>query len=291
MNGNSSKKVYVRVTDGLGNQMFQYAAGRALAIQNNATLVLEPSIDLFKLRKTGRRFGLDRFLLSSNVITHYPNPLSKLVKFKQKDKSDIQLIKEGNSYRFQKEIGEAQTPIRICGYFQSTTYFSSMPRSQMIKEFSLQNKLSVDAESLVNRFRGKNSSVCLHLRLGDYTKSPIFNTLTEKYYQSALRKIEGSLTEKPVICVFSNGTKQEVLNRCIRMGVPDAYIETRETIPEWELIHVMSSFQHHIIANSTFSWWAAWLKGNTGITIMPKQWFKEASWDVNELRVPEWLQI
>ncbi|MFM8268753.1 MAG: alpha-1,2-fucosyltransferase, partial [Pseudomonadota bacterium] len=285
------KAIYVRISDGLGNQMFQYAAGRALALQNQTELVLEPIPEFFKWLNPSRRFALPYFELSSHVHISYP-PLSSRILGKARSlKPDVLTRKECNAYQFQNDIAELKPPARIEGFFQSSNYFKNVPQTILHKEFSLKKELSRRAKELKEKIVRKENSICLHMRLADYKNSEIFFSLRENYYQAALGDILRQLPSRPTVWVFSNGNREEVTALCARSGIPSAEIQTDQRIPEWELLHVMSACQHHVIANSTFSWWAAWLKGNQGITVMPKRWFQEPSWEVSGLRFPGWSQI
>lgn len=284
MSQDLSKAVFVRVSDGLGNQMFQYAAGRALAFQYRTVLVLEPVSEYFKWFRPSRRFALPHFKLSQSVRIHYPRLGSRA-------SSNAPTLKELNAYQFQADIVESKLPVRIEGFFQSEDYFKNMPREILFQEFGLKDTLSHQAGNLKNKILQTDNSICLHMRLADYKTSGIFAALNETYYRAALENVLRQLTGSPAIWVFSNGTKEEVSELCKKSGIWNAKIQTDEGIPEWELLHVMSACQHHIIANSTFSWWAAWLKGTQGITMMPSQWFKEPSWEAKGLRVLGWCQI
>jgi len=283
--------IYVRVSDGLGNQMFQYAAGRALALRNNAQLVIEPVSEFFRWRGSSRRFGLPHFNLAANAVIKYPSPVFTFFEKIVAKKSDVPTIKELNAYQFEKEIAEIKTSARLEGFFQSADYFAHVPRALLLQDFSLKKRMSKEAMSLEEKIRSKPNSICIHMRLADYKTNGIFNSLNEFYYRSALQEIRRRLTDEPTVWVFSNGTQEEVRELCQRSGIPHAEIQTNQTVPEWELLHVMSACQHHVIANSTFSWWAAWLKGADGLTVMPKQWFRESSWEAKGLQIAGWAQI
>lgn len=286
------KVIYLRVSDGLGNQMFQYAAGRGLALRNNAELVLEPSPDFFRWFGSDRRFGLEHFNLSAQTEIHYPKMVSWFTKRKNYGSEGISVHKEQNAYQFQEKIVELKAPVRLEGFFQSIQYFSHLPRRILIEEFTLKNKLSAEARKLQDRILKEGNSICLHIRLADYQSSDIFNCLSEDYYRSALQELKRNLTDtQSSIFVFSNGTREEVAELCKKSGIEDAEIHTERTIPEWELVHIMAKCRHHVTANSTFSWWAAWLKEQSGMTIMPKQWFREPSWEPTGLRMRNWSVI
>jgi hypothetical protein len=291
MGKKGSNAIYVRVSDGLGNQMFQYAAGRALSARNDVSLVIEPVPEFFSWGGSSRRFGLSHFNLSSRVTINYPGFLLRFGGKKPQQNLELPTLKEGNAYQFEKEIKEAKSPLRMEGFFQSADYFSDLPREVLLQDFSLKKGLSRKGSELREKIGSNSNSICIHMRLADYKNSGIFNSLNENYYQSALEKIRGQLTGEPAIWVFSNGSKEEVGELCKRSGILKAEIQTDQKLPEWELIHVMSAFQHHVIANSTFSWWAAWLKGAKGVTVMPKQWFRESSWEAKGLQLSGWSQV
>ncbi|NBT58006.1 alpha-1,2-fucosyltransferase [bacterium] len=287
-----TKAIYLRISDGLGNQMFQYAAGRALAVRNQAELVLEPAPEFFKWHGTSRRFALPHFKLSKTSFIVYPSLLSKCFPKRENDSTGVPTLKELNAYQYQKGIAELKAPARIHGFFQSSDYFADLSPKVLIEDFGLKEKLSPEGGKLKNQVLEATDPVCLHIRLGDYKKSGIFRELSPEYYRAALAEVQRHLPERePPIWVFSNGTQEEVTELCKKIGIANAKIHTEKNLPEWELIHIMAGFRHHVTANSTFSWWGAWLKGSSGITTTPKQWFNEPSWEAAGLRVPGWVVI
>jgi len=290
MSASHSDAIHVQISDGLGNQMFQFAAGLALALRNRSPLILEPVPYFFKLFNPPRHFGLKHFKLSSFVKVDLPRRRF-LKRSLMSEKHQIPTFLEKNAYQFEEDFFKIQSPFRIQGFFQNTNYFSEISRPILLENFQIISKFSSKTKDLVRDLKKKNLATCVHLRLGDYKNSPIFKSLSSDYYQESIEVIRKSGIKEEDLWFFSNGSHREIEAVCQILKLKNPQIISGDEISDWEAMFVMTQFTHHIIANSTFSWWAAWLKKNSGLTIMPKQWFHEPSWRVDGLKVPGWMEI
>lgn len=246
--------IIVEISSGLGNQMFRYAAARALSLRNNNKLYL--SLNRFK-KDNKRNYSLRYCNIASDVqivppilyyFTKIVNKISKIFSFINPEKLGIYYIDN------------------IC---QSLSYFKDF--QDIIKEeLKITTPISSKNEITLHEIISTPDSVCLHIRRGDYLNvhnSQIYMVCTEQYYRNAISIIKKKLSN-PTFFVFSEDiewVKGLHLNGNIR------YIE--EGNPDYEELKLMYNCKHFIISNSTFSWWAQYLSSNTNkIVIAPDHW-------------------
>lgn len=269
-NKDDEKRVIIEVSGGLGNQMFQYALYRQMKrFSENVYLDLSFYHSNQKLRK----FELDIFNISYDVIDEkiakkyrgygYNDSLIEKVKryfFHERNHLYKDLITE-----FQPQIFTMDN-IYLSGYWQNEKYFS-----EIVEEIQEVYKLSIDgelAEEILNR-----NSVSIHIRRNDYLyshNSKIYgNICTNEYYQSAIKYINDHV-ENPFYYIFSDDISWVKDNLIMANSL---VVEHKEDEDHMDM-QLMSLCKHNIIANSTFSWWGAWLNSNKEkIVIGPKKWF------------------
>lgn len=287
-----------RITDGLGNQMFQYANGRARSIDRHTGLSLDTSwyADI-EQRFTTREFQLDAFNIEATILS-----ASKASMFKS---PQLPIGIRSVYYRFQnilpyykrKHVKEAyygfdpnilniKNNTYLQGFWQSFKYFEEY-RHQIIKEFSLKTE-SLAFLSKCNEIKTENS-VSLHVRRGDYCnreQNPQHCLLGHDYYSRAIEKTE-SKVGKTIFYVFSDDISWA---RQTFKGEQFRFCDTHFSAPEEMLL--MSSCKHNIIANSTFSWWAAWLNTNSHkVVVAPVRWFENEDKNTQDLLPKSWLKI
>jgi hypothetical protein len=289
--------IIVRLIGGLGNQMFQYALGRHLAIKNNCTLKLD--ISGFK-KYPLRRYELDHFniigeIASPKDIENVSFPLDRLslllnhfFKMKGVNKKTYFYVRE-KKIDFIPEILSLKDYVYLAGYWQSYKYFSDI--SDIIKkDFSQKNKPEKPINSLLNVIENCES-VSLHIRRGDYVSNKRTNEIHGfiglEYYKKAIEIIQNNVSD-PHFFVFSDDIVWAKMNiNCSeRITFMDGNLSNHEDF------RLMTACKHHIIANSSFSWWTAWLTSDkNSIVIAPKNWFSGIAYK-KEDRIPEeWLII
>ena len=160
------------------------------------------------------------------------------------------------------------------------------------KEFSLKEPMGQAAQAVASKISKEPESVSLHVRRGDVARNvatnPYAGITTPKYYRKALEYI-GSKLKKPHVFIFSDDPKWVVEN--IKISFPSTVI-SGSGIPDYEEIILMSQCHHHIIANSSFSWWGAWLNPRVDkIIIAPKQWIKKMQWRHKDTVAKSWIRI
>ena len=294
--------IIVKLQGGLGNQMFQYAIGRRLSILLQTNLKLDFSFLNDKTPKanfTIRNYELDAFNIAGDFseyteIKHFyrNNPISKI---KRKLGSLKQINETG--HQFNPKILELKGNIYLNGYWQSEKYFNAI-RSNLLSEFSLKNSLLDELEGDKSLLQMKElinmtNSVSVHFRRGDYVSdlvtSQFHGTCSMSYYQDAIKRI---LAEIPNPHFFLFTDDQEwVKSQKIIEDFPSTLAITSNMHLD---MYLMSLCKHNIIANSSFSWWGAWLNQNPDkMIIAPKRWF--AKDDLNQ-QIPDlipqnWIRL
>lgn len=281
-----NKMITINIGGGLGNQMFQYATARCLSLKWNKELTLDTSFFINTPKNdTPRKFQLDLFNIKADTIIADKNILKKylrlLYRLLLRPLSDDQQMM---FFSFLLKIG---LPVYLTRHFQKEKYFIEAKKT-LIKEFTLKSKLSDEAEKIRNLIINSNS-ISIHVRRTDYLKQmDFFGSCSINYYTEAI-KILANSSDNPTFFIFSDDIDWVIKN--IQIPYSHIYVSDKE-IKDYESLDLMSKCRHNIIANSTFSWWGAWLNQNKGKMIIgPKQWFKNKT--SNELGImPEgWLQL
>lgn len=281
--------IVVNICGGLGNQMFQYAFGRHLAIRNQSSLKLDtrfinppsqgPYYDY-------RNFLLDRFNIEGEIAK-----LDFLSNIYNKEE-DYSFLHE-NKYCFDPYKLEAKGNVYVSGYWQSPLYFSDI--KQLIKkEFLLKNEPDNENAEIANKIF-KSNSVSIHIRRGDYVKNEelnkSFGVCSMDYYKKAARVILSRVKE-PFFFIFSDDIHWASQNINF-IKSPTIFVSNNNTFDEsYEDLRLMSLCKHNIIANSTFSWWAAYLNTNGNkVIIGPRKWFQDSFYFNVDLLPVEWKLI
>ena len=293
--------VIVRLNGGIGNQMFQYAAARRIAHVNKVPLKLDLSWFGEVGPWTKRYYELDAFKLSADIATideihrlksrtnktHYKYlPFFIKDRFFNTKKSHIR----EKYYNFDPGILKLKSNIYLDGYWQSEKYFKDI-------EIVLRNDFSfrTDADNKNKeyiRLIESTESVSVHIRRGDYvssSKTKAFHGVCSlSYYEEAICRIREQINE-PVFFVFSDEIEWVKAN--LSINAETYYVDFNGPDRGRDDLRLMSICKHHIIANSSFSWWGAWLCSHLNKLIYaPKKWF-ENKIDTSD-NIPEsWIKI
>jgi hypothetical protein len=267
-----------RLTDGLGNQMFQYAAGRRLAHHLGTDLILDVSLYANQSpTSTPRRYELDFFRIQATIaqagLVHiWRNP-------------PFTTLMDSELYR--PEVLNAHDNTYLIGYWQCERYFEDI-RTLIFGEF-MPAQSPDEANINTSRKIERSVSISIHVRRGDYVSNKFHSFLGLDYYRIAVTEITKKI-QRPDFFVFSDDP--EWCRQNLDIVFPYTLV-THNSGPRayWD-ITLMSRCQHNIIANSSFSWWGAWLNRNPGkIVIAPKQWFGDPTVDTSD-RVPDdWIRL
>jgi hypothetical protein len=282
--------IIVKITGGLGNQLFQYALGRALSLKLECELVLDIS---FYPQQTLRKYELDKFNVKARLATdqevrkagagnHF---IARIIR-----KLGLisilypNYIKERESVKYVKEIDECKLGFYLDGYWQNPKYFELYKR-QLCEDFVPVEDISKQAIEWLKKIKETNS-ISLHVRRGDYVQNvhtnSVHGTCSLNYYRDAIEHIQQKI-DFPVFYIFSDDMHwcKDNIDFINNVNFVD---DTNTAIDD---LMLMKNCKANIIANSTFSWWAAWLSNNE-ITIYPKAWFNEAPSNLVSLFPVNW---
>ncbi|MEE9408522.1 MAG: alpha-1,2-fucosyltransferase [Polaribacter sp.] len=266
--------IVVRILGGLGNQMFQYAYAKALEHEG-----FNVKLDLSKFKKYKLHGGyqLDKYTINIQYADALSSTLGKLgIKKSVKEKSllfDKNLLSlKGNEY--------------IKGYFQTEKYFSEI-REILLKDFTIKKEIAESTKSFATNISSFKNTCSLHIRRGDYISdekaNSVHGTCSLEYYKKAIEIILKK-DKNTHFFVFSDDINWAKEN----LKIENAMYIDHKTIPH-EDMYLMSLCKHNITANSSFSWWGAWLNTNKNKTVIaPKQWFVDKE---NEIACSNWIKI
>lgn len=272
--------ITVLISGGLGNQMFQYAAGKALAKRLHTTL----NLDLYPLEKktqsTGRHYELGIF----NIDVEKKHTLKgkffyKARPFIQKHRPFFQkfgFFSDTMAILYQPDFETLKGNVCLSGYFQNERYFESV-KEELYKDFTFEQPLNERNKAIADQIQS-GQSVAVHIRRGDYitNKSAASNFVTcgTDYYKKSIEEVIEKI-DNPVFYVFSEDF--EWIKENITFGDYSVhYIDWNKGVESYIDMQLMSLCKHNIIANSSFSWWAAWLNSNPKkLVLAPGKWFQD----------------
>ncbi len=285
--------IIVKLTGGLGNQLFQYALGRHLAIKNKCQFKLDiTGFETYKLHNyTLPYFNITEMVASPLEILWLKNParrvLERFLPFSMRSYA------EERGFTFDPNIFNVGSNIYIDGYWQSEKYFKEI-EDIIRKDFTLKEPISEEAKRISEQIM-KSESVSLHIRRGDYAKNErtkkVHGLCSPEYYSQALAFILRK-TANPKLFIFSDDITWAKTNLDLH-DIPAVFVsDGNDKVKNFEELYLMNLCKHNIIANSTFSWWGAWLNSNVGkIVIAPKRWFVDETKNTNDLIPETWIRI
>jgi hypothetical protein len=274
--------ICVRLDGGLGNQLFQYAAGRALALQHNTGLLLDTSTLKRRDRTvTPRSLELQHFqhaghLSGSSTSALFPW-FHRAAWVTHWVSSWRTFVEKGVEY--QGDFSALPNQTYLVGYWQSFRYFSHIA-DLLIADLTPVDSLS-DASSAIAKQIDLGVSVALHVRRGDYVSlaaaAELHGALPVAYYEKAMARVS-EIVGQARYFVFSDDVQW---CRTHLLLADDAVFVTHNTGPDaWQDLVLMARCEHHIIANSSFSWWGAWLADQRSrppghLVVAPARWFTD----------------
>ena len=286
--------IVIACAGGLGNQMFQYAYYLNQKIKFNEEYV-KFDISWFNKNKVHNGYELEKIFklkidyANKTDIRAAGKPINIIDKITNKILakpkpwyssgpvnaitylSDIVEIKEGYFY----------------GFWQSPKYFESIA-DKIRKDFHFKNPLD-EKNEILRKDIINSDSVSVHIRRGDYLNNKtVENICTNNYYINSIMYIK-KLIKKPKFFIFSNDIEWCKINLQIENAV---YIDWNTGINSYKDMQLMSYCKHNIIANSTFSWWSAWLNDyHQKIVCVPQRWFNISGHETQDIYPDEWIRI
>jgi hypothetical protein len=289
--------IIVKMIGGLGNQLFQYALGRTIAHKKNTSLKID--ITPFKTYKL-HKYALNNFNVIENFATEeeirplkYPGGLrywtSKLTQ-SSKLYYNQSFVKELD-FTFDPNILKVPSDVYLDGYWQSEKYFKDIG-SMIRREFSVKCQPDIETEKIIEQIQSVNA-ISLHVRRKDYVSNldtnKIHGICSLEYYHNAMKFIANKVNS-PTFYIFSDDPEWVKLN--LQLDFPMTFVTHNGPEKNFEDLRLMSLCKHNIVANSTFSWWGAWLNRNPEkIVIAPRKWFNDPSINTDDLIPKNWIRI
>lgn len=297
--------IIARLSGGLGNQMFQYAAARRLAARHGTILKLETSRLLHPAPgDTPRAYSLDCFSIAAEPASATESAYCRKLA-KRHTSSLFRVLRVLGLYGFKEELyyvpqqGTAfdhsilDLPDNICldGFWQSEKYFLDI-RESLQQEFALRHPLKIEDCRLAEHIQACNS-VSLHVRRGDYLTNPNaarhHGTCGMDYYERAVRFIREAVP-KPQLFIFSDDPAW--CEAHLRFDLPMTVVSESGISGSGRDLALMNMCRHHVIANSSFSWWGAWLgRDPKKLVAAPARWFTDPARDSSDIIPEGWVRF
>jgi len=291
--------IVVRVRGGLGNQLFQYALGRRLTYFNKVPFKLD--VSYYRTSKS-RNYRLHNFNIVENIATE-----DDLLAFGIVEGRDSRTILgktlenrkpipkrhriEERWSGFDPEILNASENVYLDGYWQSEKYFHEI--AEVIRtEITPSQKLDKVNEDMASEI-ARAPSVSIHIRRGDYVTNPEINKVHGAgclyYYNKCISEMALSIRD-PHFYVFSDDVQWAKKNLILEH--PVTYVDHNNEENDFKDLYLMTKCRHHIVANSSFSWWGAWLGTNKDhIVFTPSRWLSPGRTDVREIIPEGWIKF
>ncbi len=300
--------ITARIHGGLGNQMFQYAAGRALSLHNNDGLRIDPS-PLFDptpwkdnpIRTYGLPtvFSIDpRYAAVAKIQSRVRIPyVAKAInKFYARTMAGLgvwQYIGDSNPYVFNPDFFKFKGDIYLDGYFQSEKYFHQY-EPEIRGDFKFRPSLGGKTADLAKQISQVNA-VSLFIRRKETVRlerlRKLYYVATPEYYERAIAIMKEKAGSNPVFYISSD--EIDWCRENFKIDVEHVFVGDEHNGPECaNALHLMTLCKHFIIPNSSFAWWAAWLSRNPGkVVVAPKQWLVNPLTDTRDVAPESWIKI
>lgn len=295
--------VVIRLVGGLGNQMFQYAAALGLAMRQGRALKMD--VSAFKACES-RSYQLDCLKVPQDLYTGAPlfQPSSSSIAARVIRRIKKKVFKGG---AFRKDVycephfhfdpaffKLSGVEILLNGYFQSLRYFESV--EELLRErFQPVAPLSATTADWAAKIAASPCSVSLHVRRGDYLQAPnaaLHDALDRGYYDRAVNLVQRLAGERVEFFLFSD--EPDFIADAFA-DLPGAHVVRSDPHKSWEELFLMARCWHNIIANSSYSWWGAWLNpAEDKCVIAPARWFtpgKLAACNVLDIYPDDWILL
>jgi hypothetical protein len=286
--------ICVQLNGGLGNQLFQYSMGLALSYEFNTGLLFDVnSLNNYNPKYTLRNFELNFFNNCGEIASLADMKLIRLSKYFKLAKyiTGWCYINEKNT-SYIEFSNKSLNNIYLSGYWQSEKYFRNIYDTIFTKITTINDDSLIDASLICELV--KNSSVSIHVRRGDYVSlksaSSFHGVLGYNYYENAVNLIKSYIIA-PKFFIFSDDIEWCKENLHIDGSV--VFIDN-SNLPSYVDLILMSHCYNSIIANSSFSWWGAWLGDRRNysnrIVICPKKWYLEQLTEIDKIP-KKWIEI
>jgi hypothetical protein len=279
--------IYSRIRGGLGNQLFQYSVARSLADQLGVDLGLD-------IREYNNLSNFEMGLSNFNIRAIF-NP-DGLIRHKQDGKILFALENLIGMHKhvyyepflsFDKNVLTKQDGTFLKGHWQSEKYFKD--KNKIMEDLQIVKQPTEKNIQLKSKIEECNS-ISLHIRRGDYVSNSAHGLCDLTYYYKAVQFFIDKYGSNFEIFAFSDDPNWVKNN--LELPVKINFISNNSSKNNYEDLRLMSYCEHNIIANSSFSWWGAWLNKNPKkYIIAPKKWFANNKIENNDITPQNWLRI
>lgn len=291
--------IITEILGGLGNQMFQYAAGRALALRLGQPLRLDisgfTSYDLDRAFELDHVFACDVSLATSDDLRsvlgwQYSGWMRRLLRKPLLAPVRCKRFVVEPHFPYWTGWRELSGNCYLAGFWQTEKYFAEIAQT-LRAEFAFKPALSQRNAALAQLIQQVNA-ISLHVRRGDYVQDQrtyrTHGLCPISYYQAAIRHMVGQI-ERPHFFIFSDDVAW--VRQHLHIDFPCTYVDHNQSKESFNDMRLMSMCRHHILANSSFSWWGAWLNARADkIVLAPQRWFANAT-DTRDLLPQGWLAL
>lgn len=296
--------IVINLIGGLGNQMFQYALGRSLSLRRGEDLYLD--ISNFKKNYLLRRYELDIFRFQKkyanqkilNQIKYGKENPSIITKITRQVRRKLDYDYTPGRYfernlRYSENVFSCPSNVIIYGYFQCEKYFLDI-KNVIQSDFEIIVPPNEKNAKELQIIQNSKNSVAVHFRRGDYVTDSNINQFHGvcdiSYYSRAIEFISHKLGD---LNLFLFSDDPEWVKNNFKTDHQLHIVDINNGDSSYEDLRLMQSCSHFIIANSSFSWWGAWLSMNEDkIVVAPKQWFNEPfNQDAQDIVCSNWIKL
>ena len=290
--------IIIKLAGGIGNQMFQYAVGKQLSLKLGVDLKLD--ISWFATQNL-RSYALGKFDIAENFA--FPEEVALLATQKEETLKHVlgRMLRipqnftpthiHEKHFQFDPEIINLPDGVYLDGYWQSEKYFTNIEdvlRKELVVKIPQEGKNKELAELMASC-----ESVSLHIRRGDYVSnsiaSSVLGTCNLDYFYRCIEQLALTVNS-PHFFIFSD--EPEWARDNLKIPHPTTFVDHNGPDKDYEDLRLMSQCKHHIIANSSFSWWGAWLCNNPDkIIFAPRKWFSIEEHNTKDLIPDNWYRI
>ena len=286
------KKIAItNLQGGLGNQMFQYAVARATGYKVYFDLQFLKNNSVSVENFTARSFELSIFknINAKEISAKYFNFIKSKF-YKKVFRLNFRIINQTENEFV--DINTKSSNLYLNGYFQSEKYFSNY-RAKILDDFMFP-ALDTKNKLIESQIKAQSNSVSIHIRRGDYIKSKAVlayhGVLPLFYYEVAINKLKEKYNNDIQLYFFSDDIN--FIKQNFGKYPNSVIVEGNTNQDSWKDMALMSACKHHIIANSSFSWWGAWLGGLKGITYAPRHFFSpKVNYNIDDYIPSSWTIV
>ena len=297
--------IIFRPIGGIGNQLFGYSAARRLSIVSGQELVIDDVSGFTYDKKYKRKYQLDNFNISSRKATaaERMEPLSRVRRYVKRNISNYQpfekrsyIKQHGNDFEPRLLTLRPKKTIYLEGYWQSEDYFIDVT-SQIREDLQIVSPLGEETKTIAQHI-GTAESIAVHVRFFDDPRdtsntAQCGNNISATYYLKAVREME-RLVPRAHFFVFSDQPSYAASLLPLDQSKTTLIDHNNSDAMAYADLWLMTRCKHFIIANSTFSWWGAWLSNNYGKKVIAPSFNKmggKSSWGFNRLLPANWITV